>query len=99
MGNTAGAGDDLFELGGRGRKPIHLPIAGDQRAARHRCAQNMLRQRAVSRPVAGGKGAFYLRIPSVAGERSAPYDAPPSAVRLTTGTIPEQLIHASRYSQ
>jgi hypothetical protein len=35
-----------------------------------------MRQRAVSRAVADRKGAFYVKIPLVAGQRGAPYDAP-----------------------
>ena len=38
-----------------------------------------MRQRAVSRPIARRKGTFYQSIRSIAAQRGAPYDAPPSA--------------------
>ncbi len=36
VGQAAGAGDDGLKLAGASRKPVHLPIASDQRSARHR---------------------------------------------------------------
>ena len=60
IGQAAGAGDDCLQLAGGSLKPVHFPIACDQRAARHRFGLKIVRLRAVSRPVAGGKGAFYL---------------------------------------
>ena len=38
------AGDDLFQFADRGLKPVHFPVAGDQRTARHRFAQNALQE-------------------------------------------------------
>ena len=60
IGQAAGAGDDCLELAGRGHKPVHFPIACNQRAARHRFGLKIVRHSAVSRPIAPGKGAFYL---------------------------------------
>src|SRR5580704_6843517 len=42
-GQTAGAGDDRLKLAGRGRKPVHFPIASDQRTARHHFGPKILR--------------------------------------------------------
>jgi hypothetical protein len=46
-----------------------------------------MRQRAVSRPVETGKEAFYLRIPLVAAQDGAPYDAP-LFIRSLTDIVP-----------
>ena len=57
---AAGAGDNCLQLAGASLKPVHFPIASDQRTARHRFGPKILRHSGVSRPVACGKGAFYL---------------------------------------
>jgi hypothetical protein len=46
-----------------------------------------MRQTAVSRPVADREEAFYLQVPSVAGQRGAPYDAPLFPVGTLTGPL------------
>jgi hypothetical protein len=49
-----------------------------QKISRHTRSAELgrMRQTAVSRPVAEREEAFYLQVPSVAGQRDAPYDAP-----------------------
>jgi hypothetical protein len=60
VGQAADASHDGLKLAGRGHKPVHFPIACNQRAARHRFGLKIVRHSAVSRPTAPGKGAFYL---------------------------------------
>ena len=103
LGQPLRAGNDFLQFADRAlaghsfsncRQPADdAPSFVSQRVGRKTCDKT-----AVSRRLACGKEAFYQEIPSVAGPRVDPYDAPPLP-GSPTGTLQRVGRNASRYPQ